>query len=130
MGKKKRVPAKPTDLQDRAERALSTQLGKRSATGLRDLRKLVQDLHVYQIELEMQNEELRRTQFELQTARDRYAELYNFAPAGHVTLDRKGVIREANLRASMLLGIPRGELIRQPLIRFLEPSEQIAFAKH
>jgi PAS domain S-box-containing protein len=130
MGNKKRVPPEPTDLQRKAEQVLSTQPGKRSSSTLRELRKLVQDLHVYQIELEMQNEELRRMQLELQTTRDRYAELYNFAPAGHFTLDRKGVIQEANLRATILLGIPRGELIRQPLIRFLEPSEQIAFAKH
>ena len=130
MGNKKRVPPEPTDLQRKAEQVLSTQPGKHPPKALRELRRLVQDLHVYQIELEMQNEELRRTQLELQTTRDRYAELYNFAPAGHFTLDRKGVIQEANLRGTMLLGIPRGELIRQPLIRFLEPTEQITFAKH
>ena len=76
----------------------------------KDLKHLIHELGTHQIELEMQNEELRRTQLELQTARDRYAELYNFAPAGHFTLDRKGVIQEANLRASILLGIPRGEM--------------------
>src|SRR5262249_23125847 len=128
MRKKKRVQSESTALRQRAERALARRPIKRST--YTDLRRLVQDLHVYQIELEMQNEELRRTQLALQTARDRYAELYNFTPAGYFTLDRKGVIKEANLRATMLLGIPRGNLIRQPLIRFVVPGDQVTFAYH
>ncbi|MGQ0696161.1 MAG: PAS domain S-box protein, partial [Nitrospiraceae bacterium] len=85
---------------------------------------------VGRVDQQFQNEELRRTQLEFQATRDRYAELFNFAPAGHLTLDREGVIQEANVRAGMLLGIPSGELIRQPLIRFIAPSEHDAFARH
>jgi PAS domain S-box-containing protein len=87
-------------------------------------------LEVHQIELELQNEELRRTRLALQTAVDRYVELYDFSPAGHLTLDQKGVIQEANLRAGTLLGIPRGELIRQPIIKFIAPNGQGVFARH
>jgi PAS domain S-box-containing protein len=87
-------------------------------------------LEVHQIELELQNEELRRTRLALQTAVDRYVELYDFSPAGHLTLDQKRVIQEANLRAGTLLGIPRGELIRQPIIKFIAPNGQGVFARH
>ena len=128
MRKKKRVESESTALRQRAERVLSSRPIKPSAHT--DVWKLVQDLHIYQIELEMQNEELRRTQLQLQKARDRYADLYNFTPAGYFTLNRKGVIQEMNLRASMLLGIPRATLIHQPLIRFVVPAEQITFAFH
>ena len=92
--------------------------------------KLTILLEGYQVKLEMQNEEIRRSQLELRAAHDRYAELYNFSPAGHFTLDRKGVIQEANLQAGILLGIPSGELIHQPIIRFIAPDGQAAFARH
>ncbi len=119
-----------TDLRQRAEQALLTNRNKRSPMSLHDLRKLVHELEVNQLELHMQNEELRRSQLALQAARDQYAELYEFAPAGHLTLDRKGMIREANVRAGTLLGVPRGALIYQPLIKFIEPSDQGAFTRH
>jgi len=110
--------------------ALLTKSGKPPARFRRESEKLVQELQVHQVELEMQNEELRRSQLDLQAARDRYAELYNFSPAGHLTLDRRGVIQEANLQAGTLLGLPRGELIHQPLVKFIVPSEQGVFARH
>src|SRR5438876_887457 len=97
---------------------------------VQEVQKLVHELQVYQIELEMQNEELRRTQQELETSRDRYSVLYDFAPVGYVTLDCDGVILEANLTAAGLLGTVRGSLIRQRLTDFIVPADQDTFYLH
>jgi PAS domain S-box-containing protein len=73
---------------------------------------------------------LHRTQAELEAARDRYVDLYDFAPAAHLTLDRHGTIVEANLRAGTLLGINRNELIGQSLARFIARSDEATFQRH
>jgi len=86
--------------------------------------KLLHELRVHQIELEMQNEELRRTQVELETSRSRYFELYDLAPVGYFTVSEKGLILEANLIAASLLGVSRGSIGRQPLTRFIFREDQ------
>jgi PAS domain S-box-containing protein len=89
-----------------------------------ETQQTLHELYVHQIELEMQNEELRRTQVELDRARERYFDLYDLAPVGYCTLSEKGLIQEANLTASTLLGVARGALIKQPLTRFILPEDQ------
>jgi len=79
---------------------------------------VLHDLRVHQIELEMQNEELRRTQADLEASRARYFDLYDLAPVGYFTISERGLILEANLTAATLLGVARGALIKQPLTRF------------
>jgi len=72
---------------------------------------LAQELQVYQIKLEMRNEELRRSQVELAESRDRFNYLYDFAPVGYVTLDSTGTLLEANLTLATMLGVERGKLV-------------------
>ncbi|CUW39651.1 putative Signal transduction histidine kinase [Magnetospirillum sp. XM-1] len=73
---------------------------------------LLHELRVHQIELEMQNEELRRVQLELEESRDRYIDLYEFAPVGYVTLSSSGHIESANLTLSSMLGFERAGLLK------------------
>ena len=75
-----------------------------------DVQRLLHELDVTQIELEMQNEALRTSQAELEASRARYAELYDFAPVGYLTLNRTGFIQEINLMACTILGHERRSL--------------------
>ena len=77
------------------------------------------ELRVHQIELEMQNGELRRAQAQLDAARARYFDLYDVAPVGYLTISKKGLILEANLTSATLLGRARGMLVKQPLSQFI-----------
>ncbi|HVX94973.1 MAG TPA: PAS domain S-box protein [Polyangia bacterium] len=95
------------DLRRRAERTRRVRGGTPSARKAADAQKLAHELSVHEIELELQNEELRATALELAQSRDRYLELYDLAPMGYVTLDTKGVITEANAAATALLGLGR-----------------------
>ena len=85
------------------------------------------ELRVHQVELELQNEELRRSQLALDAARARYFELYNLAPAGYVTIGKPGLILEANLVVGTLLGIARNRLVGQPISRFILREDQDLF---
>jgi PAS domain S-box-containing protein len=98
--------------------------------GIDNIQHLIHELLVHQIELEMQNEELHRTQLELDAARSRYYELYNLAPVGYLTVSQKGLILESNLYASQLLNIPQLELLTQPVFRFILPEDQDVFYHH
>ena len=121
------VPAK---ILRQAEARLRATKRDVAAMPVRDVQRLVHELQVHQIELDMQNEELRRAQIELEAARDCYVDLYDFSPAGHLTLDTHGKIAEANLRAGTLLGINRKELIGQPLAHFIARDDQDTFHWH
>ena len=90
-------------------------------------RAMLHELHVHQIELEMQNDELRRTHMELEIERTRYFDLYDQAPVGYVTLSSEGLILQANLTAAALLAVPRTELLKQRISRFIHVEDQDAY---
>ena len=94
------------------------------------IQQMFHELRVHQIELEMQNEELRRAQQELETAHARYFDLYDLAPVGYCTVSEKGLVLEANLTATTLLGVSRGELVKQPLTRFILKEDQDTYYLH
>lgn len=94
------------------------------------VQNVLHELRVHQIELELQNDELRRTQLELEESRTRYFELYDLAPVGYVTLGEGGLIEQANLTIGGLLGVARGALVKQPLTRFILPEDQDVYFKH
>ncbi len=73
-----------------------------------ELRRVQEELEAQQIELELQNDELRRAREELEVSRNKYTELYDFAPVGYFTFDPGGLIREVNLTGAQLLGIEQG----------------------
>ncbi len=88
-------------------------------------RQLVEEsLGAHQIELEMQNDELRRAHKELDAARERYFDLYYLAPVGYCTVNKEGFIEQANQTAIGLLGITQDKFVRQPLDRFIFKEDQ------
>lgn len=89
--------------------------------------RILHELQVHQVELEMQNEELRRTQVDLDASRARYFDLYNLAPVGYLTLSEQGLIMETNLTSATLLGVDQGTLVNQPLSRFIFKEDQDVF---
>ena len=112
------------------EKAASIQLQDPAALSPEQIRQTLHELHVHQIELEIQNEELRRSQAELEDSRRRYFDLYDLAPVGYCTLSEAGLILEANLTAASLLGMNRGALVRQPITRFILPPDQDIYYRH
>ena len=91
-----------------------------------DLMRLVHDLQVHQIELEMQNEELRRSEETLKASRDKYSLLYDFAPIGYFTLDRDEVVQSVNLTGAALLGRERSRIVTRPFTNFVAVSDRSA----
>ncbi len=95
-----------------------------------DIRQLVEDLQVHQIELEIQNEELRRVQQDLEKARDKYSDLYDFSPVSYFTINEQGIILEANLTAAAMVGVERGLLVFRPFSDFIARDDQDVFFLH
>jgi len=92
--------------------------------------ELLHELQVHQIELEMQNEELRRAHTELEISCDRYMELYDFAPIGYLSLNGDGLVTEANLTCMRLLGITRDKLIKRRFACRIAPEDQSLWQRH
>ena len=92
--------------------------------GVGDAQRLLHEIQVHQIELEMQNEALRQAQTALELTRDRYVDLYEFAPVGYLTLAPEGLIAEINLAGAKLLGIERGKLLRSRFASLIIPEDQ------
>jgi len=95
-----------------------------------EMQRLFHELEVHQIELEMQNEELRRSRAEVEAGLEKYSDLYDFAPVGYVTLDGGGIILSANLNAASQLGVQRSRLCGKPLATHVQPEYRQIFHAH
>ncbi len=117
------------DLRRQAEAKLRERRKKAapSPTTKIDTQRLVHELQVHQIELEMQNEELAQSRAELDAALRQYTDLYDFAPVGYFTLSRNGAIRKANLTGARLFGVERGALIKRRFGLFVSAESRPNF---
>jgi len=120
-----------SELRRKAEEKLRTQLERLKKFSARDIQELVHELGTHQIELEMQNEELRAARDKLELSRNQFSELYDFAPVGYFTIDVHGMIEEVNLTGARLLGIERGALLKRPFANFIaEAADREIFSRH
>jgi len=118
------------ELRARAEAKLKKRFDKIQKESAGDPEKVLHELQVHQIELEMQNEELRKAQQELEESRNKYSDLYDFAPVGYFTFDKNGVIIEANLAGCGMLGVERVNLIKKSFHSFVAKDSQDVFYLH
>jgi len=112
------------DIRQQAEKKVALCPENNTCLSLKETRLMIHELRVHQIELEMQNEELRRVQAELDATRLRYFDLYDLAPVGYVTLSETNMFLEANLTATTMLGVLRNAMLRYPLTKFILKDDQ------
>ena len=114
--------------------AAEAQLGKSSdvPSELREQtpEEIIHELRVHQIELEIQNDEIKRVQIELEASRDEFQDLYDFSPVGYFTLTEKGLIIQANLTGANLLGKARPKLINMRFGHFVDPESEAQLYQH
>src|SRR5512143_406433 len=131
MGNRKKRSTNPpiSDLRLKAELKLSERKKRstRSTPAEQDASRLIHELEVHQIELEIQNEQLQQSQAELDSTLTLYAELYALAPVGYFTLTRDGTIRRVNMTGAKLLNMNISELIRSRFEVFVEAGSQSTF---
>lgn len=119
-------------LRQRAEETLRARESATPAELLspQESKRLLYELQVHQIELEMLNEELRTAQNEQERSLARYFDLYDLAPVGYLTLSEQGLIQEANLAAATMFDVPRGALVKKPLSHFIIKDDQDIYYLH
>ena len=118
-------------LREKAEEVSRTTAEEQTATPVEmsaeEVRRLLHELRVHQIELEMQNTELRRTQDQLEAERARYFDLYDLAPVGYCTVSEQGLLLESNVAAINILRVTRAILIGQRMSRFILEEDQDSY---
>jgi len=127
MKKRGREDKKANELRTRAEKLLKSNKNTVEETSDAAFRTLVNELQVHQVELEMQNEELRRTQLELEASREKYYDLYDLAPVGYFSLDHKNLILEVNLNGASMVGMERRLLVKKRFTQFIVSAFQDPF---
>ena len=127
MTQDRKPPGGSSDLRKEAEARLQPKTPRVHELSHDEISVLGHELQVHQIELEMQNDELRRSQISLEEANRKYSDFYDFAPVGFLTLDESGLIREVNLTATSQLGVSRRHLVDRPFRFFIPIADRNHF---
>ncbi|MBI4788148.1 MAG: PAS domain S-box protein [Chloroflexi bacterium] len=127
MNQTKKTKTKPIQARPAAQKKTPRPRSTQSAA---PANRLLHELQVYQVELEAQNQELRDAHQLLEESRNRYADLYDLAPIGYVTLTGKGIIQEINLPGAVMLGVERSRLIGLPFNLHVAKSDRPIFREH
>jgi len=131
MSTRNRKPAeRPEDARQQVERKLQLETISVENMTETEVAALVHELRVHRIELEMQNEELRRARTELEQSRTRYAELFDFAPVGYLVFDPNGLVVEANLTAASMVNWERAKLVGRSFSLHVAPASQDTWRLH
>ena len=117
-------------LRQRAEASLRELPDDFEALSPEATRRMLDDMRVLQIELEIQNEELRAAQLALDTAQARYFDFYDLAPVGYLTVNAQGLIEQANLTTAFLLGVARDALVKQSISHFIVKEDQEIYYRY
>ena len=122
-------PDGAAELRRQAEERLRIRAEEFTARDEADALRLLHQLDVHRIELEIQNEELRATRLEAERVAARYAELYEFAPLGYAGLDRDGAVLSVNLAGATLLGLERSSLVGARFGCFVAQHDRVEYAE-
>jgi PAS domain S-box-containing protein len=129
MKKKKNISSQ-SKLSQKAEELIRKNLSAIKEMPSADIKKLIKELQIHQVELELQNEELRHAHLELEAERNKFSDLYEYAPVGYITIDDQSIIREANHTAASLLAIERKKLSGKQFASFIFKDDQDVFYSH
>ncbi len=127
---RKKSSKKISELRKRSEDTLQDKTVDLQEASCKDAKRLIHELQVHQIELEMQNEELRRAQMELEELHNNYSDLYDFAPVGYFSFDKNGLIRQVNLTGAKKLGVEKNFIINKPFSLFISKDSKDVFFVH
>lgn len=129
IGNKKSIPA--SELRRRAEERLNAEAPEAGYPPSEvEAQRLLHELQVHQIELEMQNAELRQSRDDVETALEKYTDLYDFAPVGYLTLDRDGTVRAVNLTGAAILRFGRSRLLGRQFEHLVAASDRPVYAEY
>jgi PAS domain S-box-containing protein len=117
-------------LRQEAERRLQDEPVAVEDMSADEVTALVHELRLHQVELQIQNEELRRAQAELEESRSQYGDLFDFAPIGYLVFDPDGVVVQANLTAATMLDVERDRLVGQPFVLCVAEHNRDAWRSH
>lgn len=118
------------DIRQKAEAIARAKYPLEALASDKDLPQILHELRIHQIELELQNEELRKLKTDQETAHQKYFQLYNYAPIGYLIFNKQGSIAEINLTGTRLLGQERQQLLNTPFILYLNSPSRELFSQH